>query len=800
MKILTILSCTLFLGLHSAAQVNKVQKVKVIDSLTLQPVIDGKVILTIKSDTLNTLPIQNGYFSLVCNGHLDGSLTAFIICPNYDTLRKKIDSSFCNSDSTSIIKVIRKINMLKEVIVTAPLIKQDIDKITYNVASDSDSRHLNLLELMPKLPFISLSPDDNPLFKGKSNFLVLLNGRRSNIFSNKTLRDALKAIAASNISKIEIITDPPPRFENEGYIGVINIVTRKNPANGYNASINASAGTFISGINTSLNLRKYKFGFTFEGGGNLERTPFNNTYSQTYYSNSTILQTAKNKVRNLPTHINLLFSYEIDSLNLITLDLGGAVSDSKHTVQNNTKSKVLNNPSNSTYLFHLNKKENSNELALNFNYQKNFKNLKDRLLTFSYLIGKANEKNNLSNTLIESQNFTGNNYLQISNGTQLENALQLDYVHPIRKLKIESGAKYIHRNIQNNFSTEIINPVSGISFLDTLNTDNLNYSLSILGFYNSYLLKLKSISFRAGFRGENTSLNGSYKLGKNTIHQLYWNVLPSLKIQYKGKNSNIFSISFKQQVQRPGIGLLNPLIVKTAPGFGNSGNPNLKPVLINIVNFEFSRFKEASLSAAISYTFSKNTIQGIITTPGDSIVLTTFQNIGKYNRIGTEISAEVPITPKIDFSIDGSIYYVNIKSKNGLTNLVNNGIEGFIYSYLTYRLKKFRFTGNVGYYGPTINIQAKSNSYFYSSIGVSKRILKDKGNFSFRIANPFQTYRKINTKSYLPNFTQTVEQKNLFRGFYISLNYRFGKLDEEVRRNKRSLQIDDAAGETGKMK
>lgn len=801
MKTVLFIFCVL-INLHSNAQKNAFQKCKLIDSLTSQPIMEGKFFITAKSDTITTASINGGFFSMKCEEYFKQLPLLTIISTGYDTLKINIDSSFCFLDSMLIIKLNPAGKMLQavEVISKVPLIKQDIDKITYNVLADTESKFLNLLELMPKLPFVSLSPEDNPLLKGKSNFIVLLNGRRTSLFSGNNLRDALKAMTASNISKIEIITDPPPRYENVGFTGVINIVTLKKPGDGYNGSVNLSAGTFISGANGSINFRRDKFGAIFEGGINLERTPYNNSYSETSTHNFKIIQQGVNKIKKISNNFNTLFSYEIDSLNLITIDMGSYSSNLKYLVNNFAESKYNNSILPSTYLFNLNQWEFGRELSLNLNYQKNFKKATDKFFTLSFLLNKNKDNDEISNLLLQSQNFNGTNYLQFSKGGRTNSAIQLDYVHPVKKLKIETGAKYIYRDIFNDFTTTTIHPVSGESYLDPLNSDNLNYSLSIFGLYNSYLLKLKSFSFRAGFRFESTILNGNFKLGNNKIRQQYNNLLPSLRLQYKAEKSGIYSVSYRQQIQRPGIALLNPLIVKSAPSFSNSGNPNLKPVLINYVNIEYSKFGKASTSLVLNYTFSKNTIQSLTSTPGDTLLLTTFENIGQYKRFGIENSTEVPITSKIDFSIDGSLYYVTVESKKNPYYLSNNGIEGFIYSYLTYRIKKYRFTANLGYYGPTVNIQAKSNSYFYSSLAVSMRILKNNGTISLRVANPFEKYRLTNNKINTSELTQFTEQQNLFRGIYTSFNLKFGKLKEEVKRNKKSLQIDDSAVETGKMK
>jgi outer membrane receptor protein involved in Fe transport len=794
------LTALTLLGLNCYSQSNLKKECQIIDIETQLPILNGKYVITSKTDTFFSISPLTSTFSIDCSEYLFQTATLTIISPEYDKLSISIDSAFCLSKGVYKFNLKRTPKTLETVTIKSSLIKQDIDKITYNVIDDPDSKILNVLEFFPKLPFISLSPDDNPLFKGKSNFIILLNGKRTALFSGKNLRDVLKAISASIISKIEIITDPPARYENEGYSGVINIITPKNPANGYNGSINSTLSTFVIDANGSLNFRKDRFGAIAELGASFERTPFNGRFSETSTPTFKIFQTGKNKITNFSRNINTLFSYEIDSLNLVTIDVGISAGTLKNRTQDFAETKSALNPVTSAYLFSLNQQERSREISLNLNYQKNFKRAKDRFLTFSYLLDKNRYNEQLSNELIESQNFNGLNFSQISRANQTNNSMQLDYVHPIKKLKIDGGVKFLHRNFSNDYITENENPLTGVANIDAENTNELNYIFSILGIYNSYTLKFKSFSFRSGLRFESTRLNGNFKFGNLRVAQTYNNFLPSLKVQYKSTKGAVYGISYKQQIQRPGVSMLNPLVVKSAPGFNSSGNPNLKPVLLNTINVDFSKYDKTSISIALNYTYSKNTIQNVANAVGDSVILTTLQNIGKYKRFGFENSFEFPLTSKIDLSIDGSLNYVLVKGSGAIENLSNNGIEAFIYSYLTYKVKRYRFFTNVGFYGPTVNIQAISNSYFYSSIGSSVQLFNNKASLSFRILNPFTKYRKIISETHVPELTQFSQQNNLFRGVFLSFNYRFGKLEEEVKLNKRSIQIDDAARQTGTIK
>lgn len=787
----------------SMSQVRDTLRCKIVDSSSSLPIANGKAYIIQKADTLSANTIINGFFFITCPELLKPVTYLVIVSDGYQENKQTVDSAFCTTDLLREIKLVPHAKVLENIVIQSKptLIRQDIDKITYNVQQDPESKSISVLEMMRKLPFVSLTADDNPMLKGNTNFLVLLDGKRSSLFSYNNLREALRAIPASTILRIEIITDPPPRFEGEGFAGVINIITLKRINDGYNGSINLNVGNFISGASASLNLRKQKLGVTFFGGTNFERTPFNYIESKTINSLFKIIQNGKTKINSTPKYTNLLVSYEIDTLNLVNLSVGVALTISKIETNTNAFTQYSASNSSSFYNFLLKEKNLGNNWDANINYQRNFKKDKNRVFTASYRFNNNTTNGYITNILTRRENFEGLDYLQNSQDGLKENAVQLDYVHPIKKIQIEAGAKYIYRDIFNNFITSARNPATSETYIDSSNTDNLHYDISIMGIYNSYSVRLKRFSLRAGFRYERTWLNGGFNFSHYKISQQYDNLLPSFKVQYQLINNAVYSLGFTQRLQRPGIGLLSPLVIKIAPGFEKTGNPYLNPVLANNISFGFSKFRKATVSVMVNYSFSKNTIQSFATTvEEDTLILTSYRNIGNYDRVGMDINTRFQVTPKIDFSVEGSINRVYIKNNDLNNKSTNTGVEGFIYSYLNYKGKNgWLYTANVGFYGPTINIQATSNSYYYSSLGMSKQIFKTNGNLSFRVANPFQRYRFLQSKINTSDIEQIIDRRNAFRAYYISLYFKFGKLDKEMKRNRRSIQIDDAASETGKQ-
>ena len=120
-------------------------------------------------------------------------------------------------------------NLLGEVTVTAakPLVSREIDRIAYDVQGDIESKTTTLDETLKKVPLVTVEPDGTIKVKGSSNFKIYKNGRPNNSFTNNA-KEIFKAIPASMIKKIEVITDPGAREDAEGVGAILNIVTEQS--------------------------------------------------------------------------------------------------------------------------------------------------------------------------------------------------------------------------------------------------------------------------------------------------------------------------------------------------------------------------------------------------------------------------------------------------------------------------------------------------------------------------------------------------------------------------------------------
>lgn len=120
------------------------------------------------------------------------------------------------------------------------IVENKIDKIVYNVANDVTSQSGAAIDVLRKVPQVTVDADGNVELQGNPNVRFLINGKPSSIFGN-ILADALASIPASQIKSIEAVTSPGAKYDAQGTGGIINIVLNESKVKGINGIVNASA-------------------------------------------------------------------------------------------------------------------------------------------------------------------------------------------------------------------------------------------------------------------------------------------------------------------------------------------------------------------------------------------------------------------------------------------------------------------------------------------------------------------------------------------------------------------------------
>jgi outer membrane cobalamin receptor len=276
---------------------------------------------------------------------------------------------------------------LKEVSVTAarPIMKQEVDRISYDVQADPESKALTALDMMRKVPLLSVDADENIKMKGSTSYKILINGRESALMA-KSPSDVLKAMPADNIEKIEVITTPPAKYDAEGLTGIINIITKKNADQGYNANISGRYNSvFGPGLYGHASVKEGKLGVSvFVGTNHNSGFTAGSGNSQTIFGGQRISQTGTNDNKYQNYFGTAELSYEIDTLNLLTASF--QTYHGKGTQSSDQFSNTLNNDGSIAQQYdQMSSGYGKNQgMDATINYQLGFKHSKDQLLTLSY--------------------------------------------------------------------------------------------------------------------------------------------------------------------------------------------------------------------------------------------------------------------------------------------------------------------------------------------------------------------------------------------------------------------------------
>ncbi|MDD3038330.1 TonB-dependent receptor [Bacteroides sp.] len=711
-----------------------------------------------------------------------------------------------------------------EVVAQKPLVKVDVDKIEYNIEDDPDSKSNSILEMLRKVPLVTVDGEDNVQVNGSSSFKIHINGKPNNMMSSNP-KDVLKSMPANSIKYIEVITSPGAKYDAEGIGGILNIVTVGGGFDGYTATIRTSAGNNDSGIGGYAMIKQDKLTLSANYNYNYNYRPnsYSNSYRENYESDTEkyLESQSRSKSRGSFQHGNLEASYEIDSLRLLTVAFGMYGGGSKNN-SDGTTAMYAANYQDIAYRYRTDNHGKSSWYSINGNidYQRTARSNKARMITLSYKINTQPQTDNSYNTYLDisPEDQTDNivdrlllrNYHSDGKTNNIEHTFQVDYTTPIGKLHtIETGAKYIlRRNSSDNQFFEAAGVSDDYLYNEDRSSDyrHLNH---ILAAYAGYTLKYKVFSFKPGVRYEQTIQRVKYIVGPGeNFNSNFSDWVPSASLGMQvGKTQNIRG-SYSMRIWRPGIWNLNPYFNNQNPMFISQGNPDLKTVKSHAFDLSYSNFTaKFNINVALRYSFQNNGIENIsrlITAPGGEIfddnpehlapegaLYSTYANIGKRKETGLNLFLNWNATSKTRIYMNGRGDYTDLRSEaQGLHNYGwNASVHGGIQHTLPW---KIRLSLNAGGRTPNISLQGKGSGFQYYSFGINRSFLKEERlTLNVYCSNIFEKYRHFDNHTEGINFISKSSSKYPSRYFGFSLSYRIGELKASVKKAARTINNDD---------
>ena len=692
---------------------------------------------------------------------------------------------------------------LDEVVVAQrrKLIKNDIDKLTYDVQHDKTAQTKTTLEILKKIPLVTVDGQENIRVQGSTSFKVYRNGRPDPSLSGQNLKDILKAIPASTIKRIEVITDPGAKYDAEGTTAILNIVMMSSSKlQGVSGNVNSKIDSYGSvRLGTYLTTKVGKLTTTVNYNYANQNKKQTESYREEAYN---YVKTGEQK-REYGTNStaatihfgNISASYEIDSLNLMTASANffgyKADANTQNTNERWDKNSLLiykfdNNMTTPGY--------SDLNLGGRFDYQHKT-HLDGEVLTLSYMLAATRPQTTFRQTYSNMVNFpvSYTSYDQNTRERFTEHTFQIDYVRPFGKHhKIESGTKYILRN---NNSTSLMDYQGTTPDMES----KFKHKAQVAAAYLSYILTAGKWAARAGLRYEFTRMKASYPDGSNADYHANLNDwVPSASLQYKISDGQTLKFSYNTSINRPGIGYLNPAIIST-PTAVSFGNANLGSSRNQKLQLEYMLVtSKLTLQLSPYYSFTNNGIGRILYEQNRKDV-STFQNILKSKIFGISSYTEWTPFTGTSFTLNASMRYARITLPTPATK--NSGCGGGIYFNWEQKIPwDLTLTTSIGgEYGNRIyNPYAIEGRWFYYNFTLTRLFFKDKLTVSLSANSPFSKDKATTYNIVRGDYTGYERSVMYPRYFNIGFSWSFGKLKASVKKAARSIENDDLVGSNKK--
>jgi len=746
-------------------------------TIRLKKLPDTMVYKAISTDTYGRFILNNlAGGTYVLEGHLAGYRTVIktgVVINPTDTV---ID--------IGVLLLIPSAKMLNEVAITAqqPFIEKQIDKTVVNVDRNIASTGTNALELLKKLPGVQVTPDGQITLNGKSGVNVIMDGKTTYL-SADDLANLLTNTPSSDIQKIEIMTNPSAKYDAEGTGGIINIIRKKNSKSGLNGSLTESFGQgHFSRYNNSLVLNyktdKYNlylnnsYGYSKGFSVNDVTSDILNGGALSTEQVSTNTGVTTNKAYNSSAGLDLYLSKKT------TLTLTGSLSDRGYN--NNLTSVMTIADSNR------NKTGSEKFSALNADKPLNFTTgvqLMHKLDTmgrqwsadvdysnYRYRPGQYNTTVNYdaSGSFLNQDNV----FIDESRTLHIFGA-RVDYVQPLPgNGKLETGLKSSYVKTFNN--STYYNQLGGENVIDPALSDYNTTSENINAAYINFNGQYQKLTVQAGLRAEQTVMKGQQLFTNASVDQNYFELFPTLFLNYKLNDQNALNFQFGKRVDRPDYHELVPFRRPLSPTIYFEGNPNLKPDLNWHSELTWSWRNTFFITAA--YDIDHNYLRTLYYLDSNKTTIT---------RMPTNIQGAHSWNVEVGYNKELVKWFTTNTNVTVYQNLFTGSADGFslddpgfatidLVTNNSFRCNdKLSLEADFEYESKRQFVGSVFGAYSILSFALKQKLFHDQGSITINANNVLNTESRNATDHYL-NLNQNGYSYIYSRAVIVTLNYRFG--------------------------
>lgn len=682
---------------------------------------------------------------------------------------------------------------LKEVSIAVykPAIEFKKGMVIMNVENDIVARGNTVLDLIKRIPGVMIDAQNNITINGASGARFLIDDRMQQMPAAQII-DMLSGMSAESVSKIELIKNPPARYDAAGSGGLINIVTKRAKVNGYSGNIGfgASQGKrFRVGPNGSFNYKSKKLSLfsNFSYGKwdgisekTLQRNIIVNGKTETVNSHGT-----NESFQNVFSGSGGI-EYDISKTTLLGLYINGNANNDNYL--NTDRTQI----GNSTFFNYaktndqIKTQNNSRSPAINFSLMQKIDTTGGTLkLKLGYNNYTETEIKNIANHFYdvnEKEVAPKSTYDADFSGTFKVYTAKLDLNKTFKnKLSLESGFSATIEDDYSNTKLQFSNQSTGFFLGDTTFYNTYRFKQNLWAAYTTVSRNWDKVGFSVGLRAEQTDVNIDFISNKYLYKRDYLSLFPSGSLDFNLNKKNTITLAYSYRIRRPHYGMLNPVRQFNEQLNYSVGNSEVRPQFSHNFNldYNFNQF----ITVSTSYEESKDFTFWYSYTPGSSRVkIDTISNLPRFTNTSLTLSAQ----KRIKWYNFQTFWLLTRQAFEG--NLVGYDVSSTSYQFYLnlnqefylpkdWKIQIWSGRGSPIRHGPQL-YHGRSAVH----ISVNKSFLSQKLNVTLAVND-------VMYKDYF-SYTTTYSDQNFYmkdfadtRRVRLTINYRFGKMKIQQRLN-----------------
>ncbi|MEN0002939.1 MAG: outer membrane beta-barrel protein [Bacteroidota bacterium] len=664
---------------------------------------------------------------------------------------------------------------------TRPFIELKSDKIVMNIESSPVAAGNTALELLAKAPGVTIDQNNNIALKGRQGVLILVDGKNTYL-SNEEVVKMLENMPASGIETIEIMHNPPAKYDAAGNAGIINIQLKKNENHGFNGSVTAGGGIGnFPKANGAIRLNYRQAKWNFFGNYNywfnkrfqsldIQRTiPFEGAVTEFDQSNHRVSEYGSHRIK---AGFDWYLTEKTTLGALIHGNIGkwteGAI---------NTNAISGDNPFAYDQVVSQNSgAEDWENLTYNLNFKHQFDQAgKELTIDADYSSYENPNRMDYINNFLSTSNEVVEAPLILRSDDVSDvaiKAIKADYSQPFgENTNFSAGLKASMVSTDNAIDFFVQEEDTWV--IDPTNTNQFLYEEDIFAAYANVSTQLGGVGLQVGLRGELTMADGNSVTLDEQFQREYFNLFPSISLSHDIGEAHNLSYAYSRRIDRPTYQDLNPFLYFLDQFTFGKGNQFLQPQYSDnlSVNYGFKQF----LFFNFSYSRTTDVMTEIL--EQDEAEQTTFQtkdNLDLFENFSLNVSTSIPFTQWWAGRFNISSFYNRFDSPSSEGIIQEEQLSAYLYASQNFTLPQdFQAELSGWYQSPMVYGMFDLKDQYSINFGVSKRFWDGKASLKVNVDDIFDTLRfRVNIMQ--GDIDARIQQKQETRRLNVTFTYQFG--------------------------